>query len=74
MSSDANVGPIVVLAKDGDAFAVSIEPRQPTGDHRTTYASRDAAWAAARELWTLFKCGLRDDADPMMNNRNASRH
>ena len=74
MSNEAERRPIVVLAKDGDAFAVSVEPTQPTGDHRTTYASRDAAWAAARELWTLFKCGMRDDVDPMMNNRKASRH
>lgn len=69
---DLPPGPVVVLAVDGDGFCVMIEPPLSTGDHRSLFATRDAAWAGARVLWTQFRLGLRDDADPKTGNHNAA--
>lgn len=71
LETDEHTGPVVVIAKEGAQFRVSVEPPLPSGDHRSVFPTRDQSWAAARALWTKFKLGLRDEADPKMCNHNA---
>lgn len=57
-------GPVVVLAPEGEAFAVMIEPPLPSGDHRRTFFTKQDAWAGARELWSKYRLGLSDRTAP----------
>lgn len=59
--SETYTGPFVVMSDDADGFHVSVEP-PPTGCEPCilTFASKDEAWRAARDLWTAGKLPFRD--------------
>lgn len=57
-------GPVVVLARDGEAYTAYVDPPLPSGDHRVSAQTKDGGWQAARELWKRFRLGLRDESNP----------
>ena len=61
-------GPFVVLAADPLGFRVSVEPPLRGDDYAQTFATKDAAWSAARDLWTSLHAPLRD-----LTNHNTVR-
>ena len=46
-------GPFVTIRPEGPAYTVGIEPPMPSGKvGPRSFATKDDAWGAARELWT----------------------
>jgi hypothetical protein len=66
-------GAVVVIACVANLYTVRLDPPTRDGDYSRTAASKNEAFAMARELWTHFRCGLRDESDLLTGNRNASR-
>ena len=54
-------GPFVTIRPEGPAYTVGIEPPMPSGKvGPRSFATKDVAWGAARELWTANRLPLRD--------------
>lgn len=61
---DEPSGPVVVLARDGEAYTAYVDPPLLSGHHRVSAQTKDGGWQAARELWQRFRLGLRDESNP----------
>ena len=61
MDAEPYRGSFVVMTDDADGFHVSVEP-PPVGSEpcTLTFTSKDDAWRAARDLWTVGKLPFRD--------------
>jgi hypothetical protein len=66
-------GAVVVISCVADLYTVCLDPPPPGGSHPHTTTSKNEAYAVAREMWTQFKCGLRDESDKQTGNKNAGR-
>lgn len=76
MDDDADFGPpgpVVVLDRTGDAWAVFFDPPMPDGERRATFSTKDAGWGEAMSRCREHRFGFRDDANAATGNRNASR-
>lgn len=66
-------GPVVVLDRADELWAVFYDPPMPDGEHRVTFATKDAGWGEAMCRARRHRLGFRDDANFMTGNRNAAR-
>lgn len=66
-------GPVVVLDRAADTWAVFFDPPMPDGDRRVTFGDKNSAWGVAMSRCQEHRFGFRDDANPATGNRNAAR-
>lgn len=64
-------GPIVVLDRNENIWAVWIEPPPTRESRRATFTDKNSAWAEALRLCAENRCGLRDEACGMTGSRSA---
>lgn len=65
-------GPVVVLDRAADTWAVFFDPPMPDGERRVTFADKNTAWGEAMARCAEHRFGFRDDANPATGNRNAA--